>query len=293
MSTSLIQQIRTAIANLNPEEVRREAGRRVHVGLAAGSAARFAEMEDYLVPAAASHEKRMEVQPLLVRPGDPGAPQKLDLLLYEQGLPCPEDSFIFYRQDPGRTVREVLDRRPELALPLARTFAPFRRPVIDDAIARIARENAWFTVLTALPNVAPSLLELPWVIGEFASDTAFLTVNQMRLAFLIAAASDNPVGYSEQKTEVASIVGGAFGWRAIARELAGKIPFGGGLLPKGAIAFAGTYVVGLGLERLHRIGYGLTRAERRDAYRAAVEKGKGVVELLLAGLGSRRGRRAA
>ena len=42
----------------------------------------------------------------------------------------------------------------------------------------------------------------------------------------------------------------AFGWRALARELVGHIPLGGGLIPKGAIAYAGTYVVGKGLEYL-------------------------------------------
>ena len=47
---------------------------------------------------------------------------------------------------------------------------------------------------------------------------------------------------------------GAFGWRALARELVGKIPMGGGLIPKAAIAYAGTRVVGLSLERLYRIG---------------------------------------
>ena len=72
----------------------------------------------------------------------------------------------------------------------------------------------------------------------------------------------------------------------MARELVGKIPFGGGLIPKGAIAFAGTYVVGLGLDRLHRLGYGLSSAERRDSYQVAFERGKGIVELVLRGIKS-------
>ena len=88
------------------------------------------------------------------------------------------------------------------------------------------------------------MIELPWAIGEFASDTAFLTMNQIRMAFLIAAASDRPIGYREQRSEIASIVAGAFGWRALARELVGKVPFGGGLIPKAGIAYAGTFAVG-------------------------------------------------
>ena len=109
-------------------------------------------------------------------------------------------------------------------------------------------------------------------------------MNQVRMAFLIAAASDSPVGYREQKAEIASIITGAFGFRAIARELVGKIPFGGGLIPKAAVAFAGTYVVGLSLERYHRVGYGLTRQERRMEYEQALVHGRTVAEFLLAGM---------
>ena len=89
---------------------------------------------------------------------------------------------------------------------------------------------------------------------------------------------------------VAVIIGGAFGWRAIARELAGKIPLGGGLIPKGAIAYAGTYAVGASLKRYHLHGIKLTLSERRQAYQAALERGRRVVGGLISGL---RGHRAA
>jgi hypothetical protein len=125
--------------------------------------------------------------------------------------------------------------------------------------------------------VVPNFLELPWAVGEFASDTAFLTMNQIRMAFLIAASNDHNIGYEEQKFELGSIVAGAFGWRAIARELAGKLPLGSGLIPKSAIAYAGSYVVGKGLEKFHRTGSGFDRQERRALYDAAVQRGKRVV----------------
>lgn len=74
---------------------------------------------------------------------------------------------------------------------------------------------------------------------------------------------------------------GAFGFRAVARELVSRIPFGGGLIPKAAMAFAGTYVVGLSLERYHRVGYGLTREESRREHQQALVQGRSVAELLL------------
>lgn len=262
---------------LNPEEVRRRADRRLTVGLVSSTSLAYADMEDFLAPAPVTHEKRREAMRLVHRSGTRGAPSRPDLLLYEQGLPCPAGGFTFFRDDPDRTIEEILDEREDLGIALARNFYPFRKPVVDRAIASIARENALFAVASALPNILPSLIELPWAVGEFASDSVFITMNQVRMAFLVAAASDKKVGYGEQKAELASIVGGAFGWRALARELAGFMPFGTGLLPKGAIAYAATYVLGKGLEHFHGVGYGYTRAQRRDVYQIAYERGKEVV----------------
>ncbi|HUQ91892.1 MAG TPA: hypothetical protein VM120_09430, partial [Bryobacteraceae bacterium] len=178
------------------------------------------------------------------------------------------------------TVHEILAEKESLAIPLARNFPPFRTPVIDKTIHTISKENAFFSLATALPDMIP-FVQLPWAIGEFASDTAFLTMNQVRMAFLVAAASDRNIGYKEQRGEIGSILAGAFGWRAIARELAGKIPFGGGLVPKAAIAYAGTFVAGRVLERIYREGYELSKNERRLSYEGAFEKGRRVAGELL------------
>jgi hypothetical protein len=276
-----IKQARAALSLLSPEEVRKRAERPLTIGLVASSSSTYAEMEDFLAPPEVTHARRMEAIQRIYRAGDPGAPSKFDLILYEQGIACPAEAFTFFRADPERTLEEILQEREELGLALARNFYPFRKPVVDRIVESIARENAIFAVASALPNIVPSLLEMPWAVGEFVSDTAFITMNQVRMAFLVASASDKPVGFAQQKIEMLSILGGAFGWRALARELAGFIPLGGGLIPKGAIAFAGTYVLGKGLEHYHGIGYGYTRAQRRDAYQIAYERGKSVVNTAL------------
>jgi|HubBroStandDraft_1064217.scaffolds.fasta_scaffold05243_2 hypothetical protein len=276
-----LKQAKSAFSLLNPDEVRQRADRPLVVGLVAEGSAAYADMEDFLMPAAVSHDKRMQVMQSVYRACDSGIPEKYDLVLYEQGLPCPTTAFTFFRDDPGRTVEEVVKARDDLGLALARSFYPFRKPVVDRVITAVARENAIFAVASALPNVIPSLLELPWAIGEFASDTAFITMNQVRMAFLVAAASDKQVGYDKQLAELLSIAAGAFGWRALARELVGFIPLGGGLIPKGAIAFAATYVLGKGLEHFHGVGYGYTRSQRRDAYQLAYDRGKDMVGAML------------
>lgn len=282
-SLSVLKEIKTAVSKLNPSDIERDSAKRLAIGLVASDDA-YMDMEDFLAPPHLSHNKRQQVLEMLYRSNDPEKPPRFDIVLYEQGLPCPRNAFTFFRDDPHMTVEEILAERPELHIPLARNFHPFRQRVVDRIVHRVARENALFAVVTALPDVIPNLFELPWSVAEFASDTAFLTINQIRMAFLIAAASDKKVGYSSQKAEIASIVTGAFGWRAIARELVGKIPLGGGLIPKGAVAYAGTLLVGQGLDRFNRIGYRYTRAERRENYKAAYDRGKGIVEGLLHGL---------
>jgi hypothetical protein len=262
-----IKQARAAFAMLSPEEIRNRALRPVTFGLVADNAQAFDEMEDFLAPAARG---------LVYRAGEPGVPEKVDLVMYQDGARGPKGTYTFHRSDPRRTAAEIVRENDDLAPALACAYPSFRVPVVDRVIQSIARENAFFSIATALPDVVPSLVELPWALGEFASDTAFLTANQIRMAFQIAAACDRPVGFSHQKAEIVGIAAGAFGWRAIARELTGKIPFGGGLIPKGAIAYAVTYGIGKGLERLYQAGAPYSRAERREIYRQAYERGREV-----------------
>lgn len=286
MSLGWMQHVKAALAHLNPQEVRDLAERPVTIGLHADSELSYFHMEKFFAPNQVSAAKRAELAGLIHRAG--AAPDGAsDIEVYAEDIPRQRHGFSFSFHHPEQTVRHILHGHPELAIALARQVYPFRAPVVDAVIKKISRENAIFSLATALPDVFP-LLSLPWAAGEFASDTAVLTANQIRMAFLIAGASDRAVGYREQRAEVASIIAGAFGWRAIARELVGMIPMGGGLLPKAAVAYAGTRVAGLSLERLYRIGYGYTLEERRAAYGDALERGKQIASGLLNSIRTRR-----
>lgn len=284
---SWLTHLKGAIANLNPQDTREEAERPVRIGLRAASELSFFQMESFFAPGSLSPERRQEAERMLVRiDGHGGAPGGLvsanpvDIEIHTEGAGQPRGSFLFSFSDPEITVRRILAARPDLALPLARNLAPFRKPVTSNIVHSVSKQNALFALATALPDIVP-LLSLSWAAGEFASDTAVLTANQVRMAFLLAAASDRDIGYREQKAEIASLIGGAFGWRSLARELVGKIPLGGGLIPKAGIAYAGTWVVGKSIERYYRLGYGLTRAERRAAYEQALARGKAIAGSIL------------
>jgi hypothetical protein len=280
MSLNVFKDIRRMYSGLNADEIRSAAHRDLTVGLMAMSEEGRREMEQFLAPAwldpAARAEAIRSIQPVDGTPGN-----RFDFVLCEPGIPLPANGYGF---DPGgmaKTVHAIVADHQDLELPMARKFPQFRQSVSDKIIHRVARENALFSLVTAIPNVIPSFIDLPWAIGEFATDTAFLTMNQIRMALLIAGAHGRIIGYGPQKAEIAVIAAGAFGWRALARELVGKIPMGGGLIPKAAVAFAGTYVVGLGLEKANRTGSGLSRREKKDAYASAFAKGKEVVRAMV------------
>ena len=274
--------IRAALRNLNPDDVRQSAHLPFSLELHATSARMYEQMENFFRPAGATSEARQSAAREVVRrAGNDAGAHWPPIRVYEAGMA--QDSgpgFVFDTMKPDQVVCDILAARPELRLAMARRRRPFREQVSKDIVYEISKENALFSLATAVPSMIP-LLSLPWALGEFASDTAFLTANQIRMAFMLAAANDRTVGYSEQKAEIGSLFAGAFGWRAIARELSGKIPMGGGLIAKTSISFAGTFVIGASLERLYRVGYGFTPAERGQAYQQALERGKAVAAQLL------------
>jgi hypothetical protein len=277
MPLNVLKDIRRIYAGLNADEIRGAAHQDLNVGLIAASEDAYREMERFLAPEWADADVQAEALRAIHRVD--GTPRnRFDFVLCEPGIPLTSNDYIFDAADPASTVRAIVDGHQHTELAIARRFPRFRRAVADNLIHRVSRENALFSLVTALPNVIPSVIDLPWAIGEFATDTAFLTMNQIRMALLLAAAHGQTVGYAEQKLQIGAIAAGAFGWRALARELAGKIPLGGGLIPKAAIAFAGTYVVGLGLDRVNRTGSGLSEHEKKDAYAGAFARGKEVVQ---------------
>jgi hypothetical protein len=278
MSFDGLVQIKKAIGMLSPKEVRDLSQQEIRIALHAPDTQGFEQMENFLL-----HElkpaRRRESAEMLMR--NPSSTNQADVDIYHVGLKAPSKSLIYVPEQPQVVVAKTLKAYPDLGIALARSFQPFRAPYVKGVITDVCKENTLFALATALPDIVPSLLSIPWAIAEFASDSAFLTMNQIRMGFMIAGGSDREVGYMEQKGEIAAVIGSAFGWRALARELVGKIPFGGGLIAKAGVAYAGTKVVGVGLDRFYSLGYTYSREERNKLYAEAYEQGKSVATKLL------------
>lgn len=185
-------------------------------------------------------------------------------------------------------INAFLDRAEEKGLLLSvGRHLPLLRPfVVKRVVKDVSMENAVVAVTTAIGSVLPTPL-LPLIgIAETASDMVILTGNQVRMLFILGAIYGEPVGYVHQWREISSIVGAAFGWRSLARALVGMIPFGAGLLPKGAVAYAGTTAVGEGIIFFYTTGRHMTGTEAREAFKNAYSAAGDVVRSLAGKAGS-------
>jgi uncharacterized protein (DUF697 family) len=131
-----------------------------------------------------------------------------------------------------------------------------RLPALRETVAaKLTRDAALNALKVAGASaVVDTLPILGVVLGAFVSagDMMAITGIQMTLMLNIGATygRDPDLG---QIWELLPIVGGGFGWRALARELSGFIPVGG-IFIKAAIGYAGTVVVGEGVAYYYRHG---------------------------------------
>lgn len=130
---------------------------------------------------------------------------------------------------------------------------PVFRPVVADAIVdETSKANASFALTTGLAETIP-VLTVPLNLG----DMVVLTKNQLIMGYKIALAAGRDQDPRSMMTEILGVIGGGFLFRQIARQLVGLIPVAG-LLPKVAIAYAGTYAMGRALSAWALTGVAIT-----------------------------------
>lgn len=165
-------------------------------------------------------------------------------------------------------VERVLDEHPDLNLSLARRFPGLREAVSQRIVRETATANAQFAMVNALPGIVPLLgILIPTAI---LGDLVFLAKNQAMMLYRLAAAHDLPLEARARAQDLAPLVGTAFGWRALARELIGFVPGGVGLVARGAVAYAGTMALGEAMRRMYAMGQRPTRAQIGALYRESI-----------------------
>ena len=172
----------------------------------------------------------------------------------------------------AETLAKIVLQNPSLRLSLARHVPAFRPAVVTQLISESALHNAKIALVSALPGVVPfgDVLMPATALG----DMLLLTKNQGLLLLKIAAAYGKEVDLRERSKELLPVVGSAFGWRALARELIGLVPGGIGLAVKGAVAYAGTYTVGKAAAIYYSTGQKLSGPRMKQLYLDAFDEAK-------------------
>jgi uncharacterized protein (DUF697 family) len=171
--------------------------------------------------------------------------------------------------DAAATVcRIVLDALPAEARLSAARRLPGLRPLYA---ARLAGEVSLSNATVALASGVPALMPIVG-IPISAADTVILTKNQALMVYRLALAFGASPDFRKRMLEITPVVGGAVVWRQVAAALVGLVP-GYGILPKTAVAFGGTYTVGLLATRWYETGL-LSEAERKRIMAEATAKAR-------------------
>lgn len=168
---------------------------------------------------------------------------------------------------------EALKERP---LALARQYPLFRAAVVRNLINDTAFANASYALGTGVAEILP-VLTVPFNVA----DMLILTKNQALMVYKLGLALGLPTEWQAHVAEMGSVVGAGFVWRQIARQLVGLIP-GWGIVPKVAVAYAGTYAVGEAIWHWYQTGHKLSGRGLREVYAEALARGKQIAHEIVA-----------
>jgi uncharacterized protein (DUF697 family) len=166
----------------------------------------------------------------------------------------------------------VMDALKEQRLSLARHYPLFRLAFARELIGDTSFANASYALGTGLAEIIPTL-DIPFNVA----DIVILTKNQALMAYKLGLALGLPTRWQAHVAELGSVVGAGFVWRQIARELVGLIPVWG-IVPKIAVAYAGTYAVGEAIVYWYQTGHKMPERGMRELYADALARGKQIAQ---------------
>jgi uncharacterized protein (DUF697 family) len=181
----------------------------------------------------------------------------------------------------------VMELLPERLLALGRQFPLFRVAIAQHLIGESCFTNAAYSFSTGIAEVVP-IFDIPLNI----TDTIVLTKAQAFLVYKLGLTLGFSTRWQDYLAEFGSVIGGGFVWRQVARMLVGLIPIWG-IVPKVAVAYSGTYVVGHVVLQWYLTGRRITKEQMNGIYKSGLLKGKQTAQHLLSWLPRPRRRKAA
>lgn len=171
-------------------------------------------------------------------------------------------------------VPAVLQLLPDRKLSLARNFPLFRVAVATEVIAETSFANAGYAFSTGIAEIIP-VLNIPFNVADMVILTKAQAFMVYRLGLIFGLSSR----WQDHLAAFGSTIGFGFVWRTIARQLVGLIP-GFGVIPKVAIAYAGTYAVGRGALEWYETGREVSKSDIDRFFQEALGRGKAFAQSL-------------
>jgi len=171
-------------------------------------------------------------------------------------------------------VPAVMRLLPGQLLPLGRQFPLFRTAVAYELINETCFSNTAYALSTGVAEIIP-IFDIPLNIA----DMFVLTKAQAFLVYRLGLALGLSIQWRDYVAEFGGVLGGGFLWRQVARSLIGLIP-AWGIIPKMAVSYAGTYVVGHAVYRWYLTGRHVTSAQMKQLYAQAFARGKHLAQNL-------------
>lgn len=168
----------------------------------------------------------------------------------------------------------VLKLLPDRKLSLGRNYPLLRNAVAHDLINETSFANASYSFSTGIAEIIPALT-IPFNVADMVILTKAQAFMIYRLGLVFGLSSH----WQDHLAAFGSTVGFGFVWRTIARQLVGLVP-GFGVIPKVAIAYAGTYAIGRGALQWYETGRAVSRADIERFFREALEQGKRIAAAL-------------
>ncbi len=157
---------------------------------------------------------------------------------------------------------------PEQHVMLAHHLPGLRRGVTQRLIRETSIANAGYSASTGIAELVPVLL-----IPLNVADVVILSKNQAIMSYKLALALGKDIGVQEMAVELAGVLGTGFLWREVAHFLVGLAP-GIGLVPKIAVAYAGTYVIGQAVYYWYGHERKLTPGQIKEMFAEAMAEGR-------------------
>ena len=178
----------------------------------------------------------------------------------------------------GRVFPHMIDRCKGVEIAVGRRLPAMRETVA----AKLTRDAASSALkIAAASAVVDHVPLLGIVLGAVASAGDMVAITGIQIVLMMQIGATYGKDPDVQRIwELLPVVGGGLGWRALSREISGFIPVAGVAI-KGAIAYAGTIVVGEGVGFFYEHGRHMTATQAgaiyEDRKRAAMTFARDVI----------------